>query len=81
MYWEFNEKQNPIQAIRKNDWKLKREPELYNLSNDVSKSEYLALKKSEELKEMLELLKSVRTEHSLFPLTTKEIAYKKQKKN
>jgi arylsulfatase A-like enzyme len=84
LYWEFNEKQGPIQAIRKGDWKLvwklEKKPELYNLSNDLGESVNLALIETEKLKEMLELLRISRTEHNEFPLTTREIAFKKRKK-
>jgi arylsulfatase A-like enzyme len=84
LYWEFNEKQGPIQAIRKNDWKLvwklEGKPELYNLSKDIGEKNNLALKETEKLNEMLALLKTARTEHSEFPLTTREIALQKRKK-
>lgn len=84
LYWEFNEKQGPIQAIRKNDWKLvwklERKPELYNLSTDIGETNNLALKETEKLNEMLALLKTARTEHSEFPLTTREVALKRRKK-
>ncbi|WP_139956485.1 arylsulfatase [Flavicella sediminum] len=82
LYWEFNEKQGPIQAIRKNDWKLvwklEGKPELYNLSSDLSETKNLALQESEKLEEMLELLKTARTEHAEFPLTTRAIVLKKR---
>ncbi|MDO6737767.1 arylsulfatase [Wenyingzhuangia sp. 2_MG-2023] len=85
LYWEFNERQGPIQAIRKNDWKLvwklEGEPELYNLSTDMGETKNLALQESKKLKEMLTLLKTVRTEHSEFPLTTRAIALKKRANN
>lgn len=84
LYWEFNERQGPIQAIRKDDWKLvwklEKEPELYNLSSDIGESSNLALQEPERLNVMLELLKDVRTEHSEFPLTTRALALKKRKK-
>ena len=84
LYWEFNEKQGPIQAIRKNDWKLvwklEGKPELYNLSTDIGETNNLALTETEKLNEMLALLKTARTEHSEFPLTTREVALKRRKK-
>ena len=85
LYWEFNERQGPIQAIRKDDWKLvwKLEggPELYNLSLDQAESNNLAIQNPEKLQDMLALLKDVRTEHSEFPLETRALAYKKRKNN
>ena len=85
LYWEFNERQGPIQAIRKEDWKLvwklESEPELYNLSSDIGESNNLVLQEPQKLSEMLNLLKDVRTEHSEFPLETRELVLKKRKKN
>lgn len=82
LYWEFNERQGPIQAIRKGDWKLvwklEEKPELYNLSTDIGEKNNLAIQEPKKLKEMLELLKNVRTEHVEFPLTTREIALQKR---
>ncbi len=85
LYWEFNERQGPIQAIRQGDWKLvyklEGKPELYNLSKDLSETNNLALQETEKLNVMLEILKRVRTEHSEFPLETRELAIKKRKQN
>ncbi|WP_372772789.1 arylsulfatase [Mangrovibacterium sp.] len=85
LYWEFNEMHGPIQAIRKNDWKLvwrlESAPELYNLSTDISESVNLSQQEPEKLKEMLELLNSARTDHDEFPLQTRELAIKRRKNN
>ncbi|MEP3838668.1 MAG: arylsulfatase [Algibacter sp.] len=85
LYWEFNERQGPIQAIRKDQWKLvwklEGKPELYNLSVDIRETNNLAMQETEKLKEMLNLLKSARTHHSEFPLTTRALALKKRKHN
>lgn len=84
LYWEFNEKHGPIQAIRKNNWKLvwklEEKPELYNLSTDIGETQDLALQEPEKLNKMLTLLKSARTEHAEFPLTTRAVALQKRKK-
>ena len=84
LYWEFNEKEGPIQAIRKNDWKLvwklEGKPELYNLAIDIGETNNLALKETEKLNEMLVLLKTARTPHFEYPLTTREVALKRRKK-
>lgn len=85
LYWEFNEKQGPIQAIRKGKWKLvwklEGNAELYDLSKDEGESVNLALKESDKLNEMLELLKISRTEHKEFPLKTRKLAIKKRNTN
>lgn len=85
LYWEFNEKQGPIQAVRKGDWKLvwklEKSPELYNLSNDIGESVNLALEEPEKLNEMLGLLKNSRTKHDEFPLETRALAIKKRNNN
>ncbi|WP_372757850.1 arylsulfatase [Mariniflexile sp.] len=82
LYWEFNEKQGPIQAIRKNDWKLvwklEGKPELYNLSTDIGETKNLALQESEKLNELLALLKTARTENKDFPLTTRPVALQRR---
>ncbi|UMB53755.1 arylsulfatase [Lutibacter sp. A64] len=82
LYWEFNEKQGPIQAIRKDEWKLvwklEGKPELYNLSKDIGETENLVLKEPEKLNEMLRILKNARTEHSEFPLETRALAIKRR---
>jgi arylsulfatase A-like enzyme len=83
LYWEFNERQGPIQAIRKEDWKLvwklEGEPELYNLASDIGESNNLALKNPKKLKELMDLLQKARTEHGEFPLETRPLALKKKK--
>lgn len=84
LYWEFNELQGPIQAIRQGNWKLvwnlEKKPELYNLSTDMSESNNLALQEPEKLKELLHLLKDARTEHTEFPLKTREVAIERRRK-
>ncbi len=82
LYWEFNERQGPIQAIRKGDWKLvwklEGEPEIYKLSEDIGESNNLAQHEPQKLNELLGLLKSARTEHPEFPLATRELALKRR---
>lgn len=83
LYWEFNERQGPIQAVRQGDWKLvwklEGSPELYNLSKDIGETNNLVEKQPERLKLMLNILKNVRTENENFPLETRELAIKKRK--
>ncbi len=72
MYWEFNEKHGPLQAIRKGDWKLvKKHPnkfELYNLDKDISEQSNIAKQNPEKLAQLKSLLKNARTPHPEFSL-------------
>lgn len=71
LYWEFQEKNGRV-ALRKGDWKIvrynvnlkkkKTSYELYNLAEDMSENNDLAAKHPEKVKELLELMKSARTE-------------------
>jgi arylsulfatase A-like enzyme len=85
LYWEFNEQQGPIQAIRQGNWKLvyklEKTPELYNLANDIGENKNLALEEPEKLKKMLAILKNVRSEHPEYPLETRELAIQRRNKN
>lgn len=77
LYWEFNEKQGPIQALSKDDWKLvyfvNKRYELYNLKNDPSELNEISEQHPEVLKQMQDLLASARTEHPEFPLVKKNL--------
>ncbi|MCC5929187.1 MAG: arylsulfatase [Cyclobacteriaceae bacterium] len=73
LYWEFNERQGPIQVVTKGYWKLiyfhiKNEYELYNLEHDISEQFNLALAYPELLEEMKTLMHSARSKHPDFPL-------------
>ena len=76
LYWEFNEKKGPIQAVRKDKWKavkfLNKDLELYNLSNDPAEKTNLAAKYPDKVKEMTEIIAGARTEHPEFPLTKRD---------
>jgi arylsulfatase A-like enzyme len=80
LYWEFNEKQGPVQAVRKDNWKAvkfkKKALQLYDLSKDISEEDNVATQYPEKATEMLNLINSARTEHPDFPL----VAKKKSKK-
>ncbi len=74
LYWEFHEK-GGRKALRKGDWKLvqynvlnpeKTTTELYNLANDIGEKNNVATEHPEIVKEMLELMKSARTESEVF---------------
>ncbi|WP_421918886.1 arylsulfatase [Marinifilum sp.] len=84
LYWEFNERRGPIQAILKDDWKLvhfvNKKYELYNLSNDISESNNVIDDFPEVAKELKEKLKDARTEHPEFPLVPHAKLFKKKKK-
>lgn len=73
LYWEFNERQGPIQAITKGDWKLlyfqmKDEYELYNLEEDISEQNNLVNIYPEIAKDLKATMHSARSEHPEFPL-------------
>lgn len=72
LYWEFNEKQGPLQALRKGDWKLlKKHPnkfELYNLHDDIGEQHNLATQNPEKLNELQDLLENSRSPHPEFSL-------------
>jgi len=72
LYWEFNESQGPIQAVRSGDWKLIRflgePPELYELRTDIGEEINVAEKYPEVVQRLTALLESARVEHPEFPL-------------
>jgi arylsulfatase A-like enzyme len=80
LYWEFHELKGR-QAVRKGDWKLVRynvfEPEnttteLYNLKTDIGEQNNVAEKYPEVVKELLELMKTARTETTDFPFEKRQ---------
>lgn len=75
LYWEFNEKQGPIQAVRQGRWKLvfphEKSPELYDLISDIGEENNLSDVNVDKLNEIMSLLASARTGHSEFPLETR----------
>jgi len=81
LYWEFNEKQGPIQALRYKDWKLvkfkSRPAELYNLNTDISETINVASEEPNLVKKMLVMLNNSRSEHPEFTLQ-KLNPYKKE---
>jgi len=72
LYWEFNESQGPLQAVRSGDWKLVRflgeTPELYNLRLDIGEEHNVAAKNPDVVPGLIALLDSARVEHPEFPL-------------
>ena len=72
LYWEFNEREGPIQAIRQGQWKGIRKGqaklELYDLSNDLSEEHNIADSHPEISRTLMETIVSTRTPHPEFPL-------------
>jgi len=83
LYWEFNESKGPLQAIRKDNWKLlkrfKKPIELYDLSKDVSESKNIAKDNPELVNVLSEKMFSTRTYHPEFTLKKLPNPYKKKK--
>ena len=75
LYWEFNEKQGPIQALLKDDWKLiyfvNNRYELYNLKKDQSEFNDVSKENPKVLKQLQAILAKARTDHPEFPLVRK----------
>lgn len=73
LYWEFNERQGPIQALRAGRWKLVRflgkAAELYDLAADPGESTDLAQRRPDVVARLTRLLEGARTDHPEFPLT------------
>ena len=72
LYWEFNEREGPIQAVRSGKWKLVRflnaDPELYDLSTDPGEAVNLASRQPDVTARLTDLLQAARTDHPEFPL-------------
>ncbi len=72
LYWEFNEKAGPTQAVRAGDWKLvkryKKPLTLFNLENDIGESNNLAKEYPEQLDRLVSMLEGARTKHPEFTL-------------
>ncbi len=80
LYWEFNEKKGPVQALMQGDWKLihfvDAGYELYNLEDDPGESNNLYTADHPVAVKLQKLLASARTEHPEFPLVKHERASK-----
>ncbi|MCG9972561.1 arylsulfatase [Christiangramia crocea] len=72
LYWEFNEWEGPIQAIRKGKWKairiLNKPVELYDLETDKREEHDLAAEHPEIVAEMEALFNEARTDDPNFVL-------------
>ncbi len=78
LYWEFNERQGPIQAIRMGQWKGVRfagKPlELYNLEQDVSETNDVSDDYPYVVAQILKKMNIARSEDPNFTLTKREIS-------
>lgn len=76
LYWEFNEKKGPMQALLKGDWKLvhfvNKYFELYNLKKDPLELDDISSQYPDVLKRLKTVMKTARTEHPEFPLIKKQ---------
>ena len=72
LYWEFNERKGPQQAVRQGNWKAVKsfgQPlELYDLASDLGESQDIAAEHPRIAKEMFKLMSQTRTEHPDFPI-------------
>ena len=72
LYWEFNEWQGPVQAIRKENWKAvkfhNKPLELYDLSKDIGENKNVADQYPVQTRELERLLKEARTDDQNFVL-------------
>lgn len=72
LYWEFNERKGPLQALLKDDWKLVRfvgkHSELYHIKDDPEEQQDLYDKNTKMAKRLEKLMDGARTDHPEFPL-------------
>lgn len=78
-YWEVNETQGPIQAIRMGNWKgiarYEHPFELYDLATDMGETTNVADKYPEIVAKIKATMLSTRTANPEFPLTKRESHY------
>lgn len=78
-YWEVNETQGPLQAIRMGNWKgvarYQHPFELYDLSKDIGETTDLAAQHPDIVNKIKALMVSTRTDNPEFPLTKRKSHY------
>lgn len=76
LYWEFNERKGPLQALLKDDWKLVRfvgkHEELYNIKDDPGEKINVYDQNPKIATQLEKLMDGARTEHPEFPLVKKK---------
>jgi arylsulfatase A-like enzyme len=82
-YWEINESQGPVQAIRIGDWKgikfFEKPFELYNVKTDSAETTNVAKKYPKIVKNIQRLMRETRTDNPEFPLTKRKPDYNNTK--
>lgn len=82
-YWEINESQGPVQAIRMGDWKgikfFEKPFELYDVKKDSAETTNLAARHPDIVKKIEQLMIETRTENPEFPLTKRKGNYNNTK--
>ncbi|MBD2700491.1 arylsulfatase [Spirosoma sp. BT702] len=78
-YWEINEREGPIQAVRMGPWKgikLYEKPfELYNLQDDIAEKNNVADKHPDVVAKIRTMMTQIRTDNPEFPLTKRKALY------
>lgn len=78
-YWEVNESQGPLQAVRMGNWKgiarYQQPFELFDLSADVGEKNNVADKNPEIVEKIKAYMAATRTDNPEFPLTKRKSHY------
>ncbi len=84
LYWEFNERAGPIQAVRAGKWKAvkfyNKPLQLFDLSVDPGERNDVAAQHADVARRMQVLLAGARTEHPAFKLVPNKAAMNRKKK-
>jgi arylsulfatase A-like enzyme len=82
LYWEFNEREGPLQAVRFGKWKAiqryDKPMELYDLNEDPSEERDISQQNVEQVEKAKKYLMTLRTESEAFPLVQKKSMNKKK---
>lgn len=84
LYWEFNEKQGPLQAVRAGKWKLVtfkgKKTQLFDLSKDIGETTNIAANHPKVTARLLGYIAAARSDHPEFTLRKLSPGKKKKKK-